>query len=174
LFQVPPELSGFYRVKYQGENTYSGRKRGRLQVKSEDSTQNFDGSVESKVRAQKKLVEELKVQWKQLWSERLNDRVKAEDISKADYEILQVERGTIIHASRDFKPLNFKDILQQHMVENPDSFIQPNVNQGGWTKFVKTEITSQKRPQKRAHMYVPPKRVIQQPKKGGRGWLHVT
>jgi hypothetical protein len=145
-----------------------------LQV-NDDSTPNFaDGTIESKVRAQKKLVEELKVQWKLLWSERLNDKVKAEDISKDDYAFLQVERGTIIHASRDFKPLNFKEILQQHMVENPDTFIQPDINQGGWAKFVKTEITPQNRQRKRAHSYVPPKREAQQPKKGGRGWLHVT
>ncbi len=140
-----------------------------------DSAQNCaNESVESRVQAQKKLVEELRVQWKLLWSERLNDRVRAEDISGSTYETLRVERGTIIHASRDFKPLNFKEILTQHMVENPESFIPPDVNQGGWTKFVKTEIAAQKQPRKRAHQYVAPKRAIQQPKKGGRGWLHVT
>ncbi|MCW3999309.1 MAG: hypothetical protein NWE93_03625 [Candidatus Bathyarchaeota archaeon] len=128
--------------------------------------------TESKVRAQKKLVEEIKVEWKQLWSDRLNDRVKAEDISKQDYEVLRVERGTVIHASRDFKPLNFKEILEEHMVENPDRYIQPNPSQGGWTKFVKTEITSQKRQQTYTRSYDQPKRVVQQPKKGGRGWLH--
>jgi hypothetical protein len=142
---------------------------------NDDSTASVDeGTVEGKIRAQKKLVEDLKVQWKQLWSERLNDKVKAEDISKSNYDSLRVERGTVIHASRDFKPLNFKDILEQHMVENPENFIQPDVNQGGWSKFVKTEITSKKREQTCKRTYVSPKKAVQQPKKGGRGWLHVT
>ncbi len=129
---------------------------------------------ESRVEAQKKLVEQLKVQWKLLWSERFNDKVRAEDVSVGDYSSLHVERGTIIHASRDFKALNFKEILQQHMVENPDRYVQPDANDGGWNKFVKTKIISHAPPRtKRALEYVPKKREIQQPKKGGRGWLHM-
>jgi hypothetical protein len=141
-----------------------------------DSTKDFTAqSIEDRVAAQKKLVEELKVQWKQLWSERLSDKVRAEDISGATYEQLRVERGTIIHASRDFKPLSFKEILDEHMVEKPENFIQPDVNVGGWAKFVKTEIAQGKT--RRATLkseYVPEKKAVQQPKKGGRGWLHVT
>lgn len=84
-----------------------------------------------------------------------------------------MERGTIIHASRDYKPLNFKEILEEHKIENPDNYIAPNVNVGGWTKFVKTEITAKKPDnKKRQREYVPEKKVAQQPKKGGRGWLH--
>lgn len=132
-------------------------------------------SPESRIQKQKRIVEDLKVQWKSLWSERLNDKVRAEDISGKDYEFLQVERGTIIHASRDFKPLNFKDILEQHKVENPDCFIQPNVIEGGWTKFVKTKITPHKtRTERLQCLCSTEKRTNQQPKKGGRGWLHVT
>ena len=134
-----------------------------------------DGSREDRVEEQKKLVEKLKVQWKLLWSERFNDKVRAEGVSMSDYVSLRVERGTIIHATRDFKALSFKEILEQHLVEDIDRFVQPDVNVGGWNKFIKTEITG-RRPQsdKRVASYVPEKRVVQQPKKGGRGWLHVT
>lgn len=119
------------------------------------------------------MVEELRVQWKQLWSERLNDKVRAEDISASNYDSLRVERGTIIHASRDYKPLNFKEILDEHKVENPENFIAPNVDVGGWTKFVKTQITPQKAEHnRRQREYIAEKKVCQQPKKGGRGWLH--
>lgn len=133
------------------------------------------GLADDKAKEQKKLVEELKIQWKLLWSERVNDKVRAEDISIANYESLRVERGTIIHATRDFKALNFKEILETHMVENPDRFIQPDYRTGGWSKFVKTEITS-RQPQKnsRAQAYVAKKAEGQQPKKGGRGWLHTV
>ncbi len=144
-----------------------------MQVSSDQAKDAGLQTADERAEAQKKLVEELRVAWKQLWSDRLNDKVRAEDISAASYESLRVERGTIIHASRDYKPLNFKEILEEHKVENPDNFIAPNVNVGGWTKFVKTEITAKKPDMKRRQReYVAEKKVCQQPKKGGRGWLH--
>jgi hypothetical protein len=130
-------------------------------------------TVEARGDEQKKMVEELRVQWKQLWNERLNDKVRAEDISASTYDSLKVERGTIIHATRDYKPLNFKEILEDHKIDNPQNYIAPDVNVGGWTKFVKTEITGKKPDlKKRQREYVAEKKVCQQPKKGGRGWLH--
>jgi hypothetical protein len=133
------------------------------------------GSREGRVEEQKKLVEELKVQWKLLWSERFDDKVRAEGVSVSDYVSLRVERGTIIHATRDFKALSFREILELHLVEDLDRVVQPDVHVGGWNKFIKTKITG-RGPQrnKRALSYVPKKRGVQQPKKGGRGWLHAT
>jgi len=133
----------------------------------------------SRAEAQKKLVEELKVQWKLLWSERFDDKERAEGVSVGDYSLLRVERGTIIHATRNFKALSFKEILEQHMVENPDRFVQPETNVGGWTKFIKKEITSQnpRKSGRRAASYVaekPDTRGVQQLKKRGRGWLHAV
>jgi len=123
---------------------------------------------------QKEMVEELRIQWKLLWQQRVDDKVRAEGVATADYCDLFVEKGTIIHATRDFKALNFKDILEQHQVENADRFIPPNPQVGGWTKFVKVNITNQQpRRKRRAELYCDEnKRVKQQPKKGGRGWLH--
>ena len=79
---------------------------------AEDSNKEF-GSKDRKTRvaAQKQLIEELKAQWKLLWSERFDDRVRAEGVSVNDYAILDVEKGTIIHATKDFKILNLKQIL---------------------------------------------------------------
>jgi hypothetical protein len=149
-----------------------GSKLGRLRY----SVQPFvDGSREGRVEEQKKLVEELKVQWKLLWSERFDDKVRAEGVSVNDYVCLHVERGTVIHATRDFKALSFREILELHLDEDLDRVVQPDVHVGGWNKFVKTKITG-RGPQrnKRALSYVSKKRVVQQPKKGGRGWLHAT
>ena len=122
---------------------------------------------------EKEMIEELKTEWKKLWQERFDDRLRAEGIAVTDYSSLFVDRGTIIHATRDFKALNFKEILERHQVENAERFVQPNPQVGGWNKFIKTEITSQK-PQrnKRAASYCPEKKEVQQSKKGGRGWLH--
>lgn len=122
---------------------------------------------------QKEMVEELKIVWKKLWRERVDDKVRAEGIAQADYSSLFVEKGTVIHATRDYKALNFKEILEQHQIANAEKFIPLNPQVGGWTKFIKTNITSQ-RPQKnrRALLYCADKKEKQQPKKGGRGWLH--
>jgi hypothetical protein len=142
---------------------------------SDDSPQTLNSSSTEKLKLQKETVEKLNAQWKLLWSERFNDKVRAEGVSVNNYESLHVERGTIIHATRDFKALNFKEILEEHMIENPDRFIQPNAEMGGWNKFVKTKIVNHEaKRNKRAMDYVPKKREVQQPKKGGRGWLHVT
>src|SRR5271169_1684090 len=147
----------------------------KLQVTNQPSKAPADGSPESKVKAQKEMVESLKVQWKLLWIERFNDKVRAEGVSGKDYEILNVERGTVITATRDFKVLNFKDILEKHMIEQPDRFIQPNANVGGWHQFVKTNINTHQRHKNNLNLQEVSKKLgTQQPKKSRHGWLHAT
>ena len=122
----------------------------------------------------KEMVEELKVQWKKLWQERVDDKVRAEGIATADYCDLFVERGTIIHATKDYKALSFREILEQHQITNMDKLIPPNPQIGGWTKFIKLHITSQRTGRKRrAELYRAEEKQKQQLKKGGRGWLHM-
>jgi hypothetical protein len=122
---------------------------------------------------QKEIVEELKAIWKKLWQERVDDKVRAEGIATADYSSLFVEKGTIIHATRDYKALNFKEILEQHQIANADRFIPPSPHVGGWTKFIRTSIINQRlRKKRRVEFYCDEKKEKQQLKKGGRGWLH--
>jgi len=123
---------------------------------------------------QKELVEELKVYWKKLWQERVDDKVRAEGVAAAEYDKLFVEKGTIIHATRDYKALNFKEILEQNQIANAERFIPPPPQVGGWGKFVKANITGKRqRKSTRALLYCEDKKEKQQPKKGGRGWLHI-
>lgn len=120
------------------------------------------------------MVEALKIQWKRLWQERVDDKVRAEGIATDEYLELFVEKGTIIHATRDYKALNFREILEQHQIANADRFIPPPPQIGGWAKFVKINITRQKqRKSTRALLYCEDKKKKKQPKKGGRGWLHI-
>jgi hypothetical protein len=127
----------------------------------------------AKREAQKQLVAGLKVEWTSLWCERFNDKVRAEGVSLADYHKLKVKRGSIIHATRSCRTLIFKEILKENLVVNPDRYIQPASSEGGWNKFIKTQITNPSAPiRKRAASYVPVKPKGSQPKKGGRGWLH--
>jgi hypothetical protein len=123
------------------------------------------------VMDQKELVQELKGEWKKLWREKHNDKVRAEGVAVNDYSALFVDKGTIIHASRDFKVLNFREILEQHEVA--ERYIPANPHVGGWTKFVKENVTKKQAPaKKRNDIFFEEKKVKQQPKKGGRGWLH--
>ena len=124
--------------------------------------------------AQDEKVEQLKIQWKKLWQERIDDKLRAEGIATSDYRDLFVDKGTIIHATRNFKALNFKEILEHHAIENAERFIPPDPQVGGWGKFIKTNITNQQsRRRKQAEFYrIENTREKQHPKKGGRGWLH--
>jgi hypothetical protein len=120
------------------------------------------------------MVEKLKIDWKKLWVERLDDKVRAEGVATADYCDLFVEKGTVIHATRDFKALSFRDILKQYEIFNADRYIPPTPEIGGWHKFIKTNIAPQppRGRKKRAELYQSEIGEKQQPKKGGRGWLH--
>jgi hypothetical protein len=123
---------------------------------------------------QKEMVDSLRIQWKRLWQERVDDKIRAEGIATADYCDLFVEKGTIIHATRNFKALSFKEILEQHEISNLDRVIPPSPQIGGWNKFIKTNITNQhSRKKRRVELYCEEKKEKQQPKKGGRGWLHI-
>jgi hypothetical protein len=121
------------------------------------------------------LVEELKRDWRNLWRERIDDKFRAEAIAKKDYEHLFVERGTVIFATRKFKMLNFREILQLHGLVDVERFVPPSPVVGGWGKFIRTFIASQPSPKraKRKQMYVCEEKKRQQLKKGGRGWLHI-
>ena len=126
------------------------------------------------VLPQKEFVDELKVEWKKLWRERIDDKVRAEGIAIDDYNSLFIDKGTVIHATRDFKALNFKDILEQHEVLNVERYIPPNPHVGGWGKFVKDNIATnqQSKRKKSSQFFVEKKTEKKQLKKSGRGWLH--
>jgi hypothetical protein len=120
---------------------------------------------------QKKLVEELKKDWKKLWNERIDDKVRAEGVADSDYSKLFVEKGTVIHATRDYKALDFKDILKQNQIK-AEKYVPPTPQVGGWGKFVKTQIRNQPPKRENPQQTPAPQTGKNQPKKGGRGWLH--
>jgi hypothetical protein len=125
----------------------------------------------------KAFVEELKQQWKTLWRERIDDEVRAEVISSKDYLELFVERGTVIVATRKFKPPDFYEIVQKHLslVSNDVSSVFPtNPRTGGWGKFIRNALNKHQSSMKRRQGWLveADKKVNQQLKKCGRGWLH--
>jgi len=126
--------------------------------------------MNSEWKEKKEFIEELKRQWKLMWTERIDDRLKAEGIADKDFSLLFVDRGTIIMATRDYKQLDFGQILEEHKLARQGNEIASNSTVGGWSKFARE--TFEKRPSARRQSYVQPKRVGFALKKGGRGWLH--
>jgi hypothetical protein len=135
-----------------------------------------DELVEAK--ASKEIVEELKEQWRKLWGKRIDDKVRAEGIANEDFSKLFVDKGTVIFATRSFKMLSFREILELHKLVDIDRFVPPNPQVGGWGKFIRTVIANQKSSSRvrQARQYLDEKKQKkqkQQLKKGGRGWLHL-
>ncbi|MDH5448397.1 MAG: hypothetical protein OEX01_05275 [Candidatus Bathyarchaeota archaeon] len=129
----------------------------------------------------KGFVDELKRQWRLLWRERIDDKVRAEGIADKDFELLFVDRGTVIVATRCYKQLDFREILAEYEtpyeVRVKQEEASPSV--GGWRKFGREIAAVQRKARKRRRRtWVKDKarngrKQSLQLKKGGRGWLHI-
>ena len=122
-------------------------------------------------------VDELRQQWRTLWRERIDDEIRAEGISNKDYLELFVEQGTVIIATRKYMPPDFYDIVQRHLSSGQADIVNAlslNPRAGGWGKFVRSILSKQQSSVKRRRdkFIETDKKVRQQLKKGGRGWLH--
>jgi hypothetical protein len=109
-----------------------------------------------------------------MWKERIDDKFRAEGIANEDYSMLFVEKGLVIFATKDFKALNFREILAYHKLADVDRIIPSNPSVGGWGKFIRTAIAGQKSSYRarETRVRLEEEKQRQQPKKGGRGWLH--
>jgi len=47
---------------------------------------------------EKEKIQEIRNQWKRLWLERFDDKLRAEGMAMTDYSALFVEKGAIIYA----------------------------------------------------------------------------
>ena len=122
----------------------------------------------------KQFIDEFKNQWKSMWRDRVDDKVRAEGIADKDYSLLSVDRGTVIIATRKFKLLDFYELLQQRKLLADNEAIPPNPLVGGWGKFIRTALISQNFTKRGRQIPSKPDRhsLQLQLKKGGRGWLH--
>ena len=118
-------------------------------------------------------IDAVKEEWRLLWLSRVDDKVRAEGIANQRFSLLSVDRGTVIAATRAFKPLDLREILRSHVVQDVDHVLGPHPSVGGWTKFAKTVLNKQKRARELWESNPHRNRgKKQQLKKGGRGWLH--
>ena len=117
----------------------------------------------------KVVMDGLREQWKELWTTRFDDKVRAEGIARKDYPELFVERGTVIIATRKFKPLNFHEILQQHLPSGVADVVNPSSSSGGYRKFIKEVISRLKREGK-SWLSLPTTKLLKNPPKKKRRW----
>jgi len=95
--------------------------------------------VEGKDRvAQEEFRKKLKEDWGLMWTERFDDRVRAEGIVVRDYPLLFMDRGFVIFASRDVKMPSFSEIVE--FWASQGSVYAPEPAFGGWGKFIRTEL----------------------------------
>ena len=136
-------------------------------------SENTGGQESGKKASLQVPLEDVKLEWSMLWRNRIDDKVRAEGIAKQDYSLLFVEQGTVIVATKDFKPLNLKEILHSHKVQNGQCFDSPLPSEGGYGKFARTVLNKQNRVRDwKATEFGPKgKQKKTQPKKKV-GWLH--
>jgi len=96
----------------------------------------------------RELRQELKTEWGELW------RTKYDE-----------------YATKDFKPLSFRDILEKHIGSDVATKAYPDPAVGGWRKFVKEHLRRHKSVKKRERPKVKVD-LSQQQRKSGCGWLN--
>ena len=116
--------------------------------------------------------EDLKAQWKNLWNNQFTDRQRAEEVATKDYHDLFIDEGTVLHATRDFENLAFKEIIKKHSLILHKS-LQANPVYGGYGVFIKNVMKKQSSKITQGIDYQSINKMKkQQLKKRGRGWLH--
>jgi hypothetical protein len=128
-------------------------------------------NVEGNLR---EFVDDLRDEWKLMWKDRVDDKVRAEAIADRTYERLFVDRGLILFATRDYKPPDFQDILERHLNPEEVERVDPNHGIG---KFIREHITAQNKSKSRRRQQVTTNlekmKSHQQLKHRGKGWLHL-
>lgn len=121
-------------------------------------------------------MDELRKDWKLMWSSRIEDKVRAEEIADKTYERLFVDRGLVLLATRNCNPPEFHEIVEKHLTPVDAERFNPTPVRGGVRKFIKEYIIVQNK--SRAQLIEETRAALegikkhQQLKHGGRGWLH--
>lgn len=113
----------------------------------------------------------LKIEWADLWKSKFDDEIIAEGISLRDYSLLDVDKGEIIHASRDYKPLKFREILEKNLGGEAAERVDVDPQVGGWKRFARENLPKREKKTARGAPKISFD-LSQQQRKGGSGWLN--
>lgn len=111
----------------------------------------------------------LKKEWNELWSNKYDDKKRAEGVSTKNYSQIDVKEGQIIYATRKCKSLDFYEILEQKIGKDYNEKIAPKPQIGGWRKFAKEKFSNKKINREKPKIKIDLK---QQQRKHGKGWLN--
>jgi hypothetical protein len=112
----------------------------------------------------------IKLEWDDLWTTRQDDPVIAEEFSIKDYNLLNVDRGEIIRATRDYKPISFREILEKQVGKEEADRVDIDPKVGGWKKFSKKHFPPKKNSKREKPIIKHD--LNQHQRKGGAGWLN--
>ena len=126
--------------------------------------------MEETLRRSKELRQWLKIEWADLWRYKRDDAINAEGFSLKDYSLLFVDRGEIIHATRDYKPLSFREILEKHVGSEDASKVDLDPQVGGWRKFARQNFPAKSEEKVRREGPGIKSDLSQHQRKGGAGW----
>ena len=118
--------------------------------------------------------QKIQQQWRDLWDYRFQDKWAAEDVARKTYDLLYIEKGTVIQATKNYQPPNLSNILKLNEKTLRVRLTYPDPNTGGWHKFYRQVLAEQPRWRnnimKRKMARQNEKNALQ--RKGGRGWLN--
>ncbi|MDQ1279327.1 MAG: hypothetical protein QG670_589 [Thermoproteota archaeon] len=118
---------------------------------------------------------EIRKEWNELWNQRIEDKQIAEDVARKDYNLLFIETGTVIRATRNFKPLDLEEIIDANEKLLGVSLKSPTSGEGGgYRKFAKETLSKQPHV---GRLHSRKREILEKkkndpPKNTGRGWLH--
>jgi len=120
------------------------------------------------------LNQEIRREWKELWNQKINDKFIAEDVARKNYELLFVERGIVLWATREYTPPDLEEIIEMNEKLLGLEPICPDPDVGGWGKFSREVLSKQPRQRnsRRSAVETSGKPKNGPLKKGGKGWLH--
>lgn len=120
---------------------------------------------------------EIRREWTALWTQKIEDKHAAEAVARRDYELLFVDAGTVINASKDYTPPDLREIFARNERILGLPLRAPESHVGGMRKFARERLATQRRwhrtPQRAPwNGSAPPRKAGGPPRQGGRGWLH--
>jgi len=132
-------------------------------------------SKQERTKAVEAIRHQIRCDWKNLWDNRIHDSSLAEDVASTNYDLLFIEKGTIIKATKDYRPPNLENIFERNEKLLDVSFSPLNPKVGGWRKFSRDILSKQPRWSKASHRIEESLENNKNnclAKKGSRGWLH--
>ena len=61
-----------------------------------------------------KINKQIRAEWTNLWNEKLEDKLSAEELANRDYHLLFIEKGTVLKATRSYRSPCLEEIIKMN------------------------------------------------------------